>query len=296
MVLIWPCVILRRGLWRMLRPLGSVTSEYSDVLVENNPEADHWVGLTWQKLRTTCNSDIIDLSFVRTNSRLHRIISQERPMAAWSNPTSSVRWEGCQEWENYYKSLKREFRYSLRSTRRRLAERGHLSFEAVTDHDQFPPIINWLFSHKTEWASRTNRRTSWQVAGPYQEFWISVAAQREGIGNVIVFVLKFDGRIIAAVLARISKASVEAVIASYDRSYGQYGPGRLLYEEVLRWAFIQNLELDFRIGSEGYKKYWTNRESQVISYRFINSSWGAVFSLASRCRSDLQSLRRKLLP
>lgn len=70
MVLIWPFVILRRGLWFVLRPLGSDTTEYSDVLVENSPEADLWVALAWQKLRSTCNCDIVALPYVRKGSRL----------------------------------------------------------------------------------------------------------------------------------------------------------------------------------------------------------------------------------
>ncbi len=160
MVLIWPFVILRRGLWSMLRPLGSETSVYSDVLVEDSPEADHWVALAWQKLRTTCNSDIIALPFVRTNSRLHRIISQERPEFAWVNSISSISWYGYQSWESYHQSLNRNFRYSLRSRRRRATEHGNLSFEVVTKHEQFRPILNWLFFHKTEWLIRTKQRLS----------------------------------------------------------------------------------------------------------------------------------------
>lgn len=294
-VLIWPFVILRRGLWVVLRPLGSETTEYSDVLVENSAEADYWVALAWQKLRTTCKSDIVILPFVRANSRLHRVISKERPMSAWVNSISSVSWDGNQEWESYYQSLKRDFRYLLRSRRRRLAELGNLSFEAVTEQEQFRSIINWIFSHKTEWLIRTKRHSPSLESEPYKEFLIRVAAQSEGFGSVMLFVLKFDGRIISAVLGRISKFSAEAVIAAFDRSYGQYGPGHLLYEDILKWALERRLELDFRIGNEAYKKDWTNRESEVITYRFINSIWGAAFSLASRCRSKFQSLQRQLL-
>jgi len=296
MVLIWPFVIERRGLWFVLRPLGSETTVYSDVLVENNPEADHWVALAWQKLRTTRNGDIVALPYVRTSSRLHRIVSQERPMSAWASPISSVSWDGYQEWENYYQSLKRDFRYSLRTTRRRLTERGNLSFEALTKHEQFPLIIDWLFTHKTEWLIRTKRHSPWQVSELYKQFLIKVVAEREAIGSVMLFVLKLDGRIISAVLGRISKFSAEGVIAAFDRSYRQYGPGQLLYEDILKWAFERSLEFDFRMGNEDYKRHWTNRNSKVINYRVINSTWGVAFSLLSQCRAKLQSLRRNLLP
>ena len=295
-VLIWPFVILRHGPWVMLCPLGSDTTEYNDVLVENSPEADYWASLAWQKIRTTCNSDIISLPFVRIHSRLHRVLSKERPMSAWVNSISGVNWGGNQEWESYYRSLKRDFRYSLRSRRHRLTKRGKLSFEAVTNPEQFPPILDWLFSHKTEWIIRTRQRSPWQDAERYKKFLITVAAERTEIGTIMLFVLKFDDQIISAVLARISKFTVESFIAAFDRAYSKYGPGQLLYEDILKWALERRLEFDFRMGDEVYKRDWTNQESKVITYRFINSTWGSVFSLASRCRWKLQSLRRQLLP
>jgi len=136
----------------------------------------------------------------------------------------------------------------------------------------------------------------WQNAELYREFLINVATEREEVGNVTLFVLKFEDRIISAVLSRISKSSIEGVIAGFDRTYSQYGPGQLLYEDILEWTFQRRLEFDFRIGNEAYKKHWTNRESKVITYRFINSIWGTVFSLASRCRSKFKSFQYKRLP
>ena len=93
-VLMWPFVNVRHGLWSMLRPLASDTSVYSDVLVEDSPQSGLWVSLAWQKLRATCNNDIISLPFVRIDSRLHRLLSQDRPLSAWVNSTSGVSWDG----------------------------------------------------------------------------------------------------------------------------------------------------------------------------------------------------------
>jgi CelD/BcsL family acetyltransferase involved in cellulose biosynthesis len=292
MVLIWPFVILRRGLWLMLRPLGSETTEYSDVLIEDGPEADQWALLAWRKLREMCNSDVIIFPFVRENSRLYRILSQERPMSAWGVPTSSVNWDGYQSWESYYRSLKGEFRYSLRSDRRRLAQRGNLSFVQVTQCEEASAIIDWLLSQKTDWLIRTKQSSPWHDARSYREFLTKVVAEREGIGNLTLFILKLNGQIISAVLGRISRFSMEAMIAAYDGVYRQYGPGQLLYEDILQWTFARRLEFDFRLGNYTYKRRWTNRESKVVTYRFVNSMWGATFSLVSRARSMLQFLFR----
>jgi CelD/BcsL family acetyltransferase involved in cellulose biosynthesis len=293
-IIIWPFVGQRRALWSFARPLGTETTEYSDVLVEDGPEADCWVVLALQKLRTTCRSDVITLPNVRAGSRLHRILSRERPMSVEVSPISSVSWDGYQEWENYYRSLHRDFRYLLRNRRRRLAERGNLTFEAVTEHGQYSPIIDWLFLHKTEWLMRTNHSSPWQDTEIYKKQLIAVAAESKGIGHVMLFVLKLEGEIIAAVLGRISQSSAETVVAAFDQTYSKYGPGQLLYEDILKWAFERRLEFDFRIGDDRYKRSWINRKSEAITFRFINSIWGAAFIAAYLCRSKLRSLRRHL--
>ena len=295
LILTWPFVALRRGPWSMLRPLNSGTTEYSDVLVEDGPQADEWIALAWQKLRTTCNSDVIILPFVRTDSRLHRVVAQERPMSVWEIGVSGVSWDLVRDWESYYRSLKRDFRRSLKSRRRRLAEHGNLSFGVVTEGAQFPSTLDWLFQQKTEWLIRTERDSPWQDVQSYKNYLVELAAAGEGGEGVVLFVLKLDARIIAAVLGRLSRSTLEAVIAAYDRSYYQYGPGQLLYEDLLKWACQRRLVFDFRLGNALYKRYWTNRECKAISYRFINSAWGSAFALASRCRSGLQSLRNSMM-
>ena len=50
-VLIWPFAIHGRFLRTLARPLGPETSEYSDVLVESDCEADRRVACAWNMLR-----------------------------------------------------------------------------------------------------------------------------------------------------------------------------------------------------------------------------------------------------
>ena len=279
----------------MLRPLDSATTEYSDVLVEDGPHADEWVAIAWQKLRTTCNADVIILPFVRTDSRLHRVVAQQRPMSVWGVGVTGVSWDAYPDWQSYYQSLKRDFRHSLRSRRRRLAEQGNLSFGMVTNDEEFRSTLNWLFDQKAEWLIRREQNSPWQDVQSYKNYLVDVAAAGEGGEGVVVFVLTLDARIIAAVLGRISKLSAEAVIGAYDRSYRQYGPGQLLYEDILKWACERRLKFDFRLGNAAYKSHWANRECKAISYRFTNSRWGSAFALASRCRSGLQFLRHSMV-
>ncbi len=154
MVLMWPFVIQRRGLWSILHPLGSETSVYSDVLVEDNLDADNWIALAWRKLRASSNGDIVDLPLVRIDSRLHSLISRQGPVPVWSSINNpAVSWDGHDRWESYSQSRSRDFR-SLQKARRRLTKRGNLTFEVVKAHEQFRSTLNWLFTLGDQWLIR----------------------------------------------------------------------------------------------------------------------------------------------
>jgi CelD/BcsL family acetyltransferase involved in cellulose biosynthesis len=99
-----------------------------------------------------------------------------------------------------------------------------------------------------------------------------------------VFALKLNGRAIAAQLNSVDGARLEGFIAAYDPEYSKYGPGQLLHERCLSWAFEHGLDYDFRIGSEPAKYFWSNRVAQATNYVFANSVRGAIYVLARKAR------------
>src|SRR5262249_3748316 len=215
-------------------------------------------------------------------SPLHHVILANkftpRPASkVWSTP--HVSWDGYQDWESYSRFLKQDFRAELRRKRRRLSEHGNLSFELVQDRDHFAVVIDWIFRHKTDWFARTKETSVWRNTDIYKTFLVAVA-QTKAIEQIKVFTLKFNDEIIAARFGRISKLRVENVISTFDPAYGRYGPGQLLYEDILKWAFERRLNCDFRLGNEPHKRSWANSTSQAVTYHFVTSWRGAAFSAA----------------
>jgi CelD/BcsL family acetyltransferase involved in cellulose biosynthesis len=283
-VLIWPFVTYRRVLRTVAYPLSPETSEYSGVLVEAATEAHQRILVAWNELCR--NLDKITLPYVKIGSPLHRVIvsnnTTPHSVQVWRTP--HVSWDGYQDWDSYYRLLKRDFRAELRRTRRRLIELGNLSFEPVTDGDRFSVILNWIFRHKTDWFARTNQQSIWRETDIYSNFLVAVA-QTKGIEQIKLFTLKLNDEIISAVFCRISRLRLENVIAVFDPAYAKYGPGQLLYEDILKWSFERRLDCDFRLGDQPYKQSWANSTSEAITYQFVNSWRGAAFTAAGAAYS-----------
>jgi CelD/BcsL family acetyltransferase involved in cellulose biosynthesis len=298
-VLIWPFLTYRQGMRILARPLGPETSEYSGVLVEHGPESDQNVFLAWRLLRKSLRADKITLPFVKAGSSLHCAIKSNETAAlskeVW--PTRCIRWDGHRDWESYYRSLKSDFRAELRRTSRRLSERGDLTIELVNDDTQIPRVLDWLFRYKLDWLFRyksaclakANQMSVWQEADVYKTFFVAVSQTKLG-QQIRLFILKFDGQIIAGVLCRMSKSRLELVIATYDPAFRKYGPGHLLYEGVFKWAFERRLECDFRLGRQTYKELWANSTSETITYCFVNSLRGVAFISAKRLMAGASNI------
>ena len=279
-VLIWPFVTHRRVLRSVAYPLGTETSEYSGVLVEDTPEAHPRILAAWNLLCR--NFDKITLPFVKMGSPIDRVIVTDKitPRSVLQVlSTPHVSWDGYQDWDSYYRLLKRDFRHSLRRTRRRLIEHGNLSFELVKDRDRFPVILDWIFRHKTDRLARANLRSIWRETEIYKNFLVAVA-QTKAFEQIKVFVLKVNDEIISAVFCRISNLQLENVIGAFDPAYDKYGPGQLLFEDILKWTFERRLDCDFRLGDQPFKQSWANSTSRATTYQFVNSLQGAAFTAA----------------
>ena len=270
-VLIWPFAIHGRFLRTLARPLGPETSEYSDVLVEDDCQADQRVAYAWNMLRKDLRTGKILLPFVKSGSRLYRAVVTSkvvpRSVETWETP--QVEWDMYPAWNSYLNHLGRDFRAELRRTRRRLSELGNLNFEPTTDIRNFVTTLEWIFARKTDWLARTHQKSIWRKADLYRDFLVAMA-NAELNAQLRLFSLKLNDQVISAVVCRKSPSRLENVLAAFDQVYGKFGPGQLLYEDVLNWAFEHRLTCDFRLGAQAYKQSWATSVSQVTTYEFVN--------------------------
>ena len=142
-VLIWPFIVQRKSFPFVAAPLGCSYTEYPDPLVEDGPEADQRVETAWRTLRDTCGCDMINLRYVREGSQLHRLLvgemgSKARIVSGVAN--HHVTWQEHENWESYCRGLPGKDRNENGRLRRRMEERGRVTFEVITGPQSSPAI------------------------------------------------------------------------------------------------------------------------------------------------------------
>ena len=288
LVLVWPSVIHRRFLAREAHLLGTSFAEYPSVLVEDGPDADRRIDAAWRLLRATSRCDIMAMHFVLAGSPLHRVLAAERRARVVEViPTFAVAWDEHPSWDSYL----RPRLHRHRRRRRQLEQQGKLAFEPVDEPAACTALVDWTIGQKLKQLAATGQRGPWLETTAYRDLLAAAARGGSAAGRLVVFALKLDGRPIAAQVTRVDRVRIEMLVTVFDIDYAKFGPGQILTESCLHWAFEQGLEFDFLGFELPYKVFWANRKRDAFGYRFANSLWGVVYSGA---RARLGQLKRRV--
>lgn len=297
LIAVWPLAVHRIEGLEVVQPLGFEGSEYSAPLVE--PGADMPAHVERLMRAAGRLGDVVLLLHVRTDSAFAAVLGRRRHLAAACDPQSAsyIARADYADWNAFAGTFSSKFRYALRRGAKRLAENGRLEI-GPAQPDDCPALIDWALAQKKTWLTRANMRNDWIWRTDYRDFLVEMTKRQDETGRVLLFAITVDGAPVAANLVSVDRQRAEGYLTVFDPEWSVASPGNVLTEHVLRWAFEQGLDLDFRIGDEAYKDRWTTRSTQVATWRIATSLRGAsgvTQLLATQLRSAARRRLRELV-
>jgi CelD/BcsL family acetyltransferase involved in cellulose biosynthesis len=180
-------------------------------------------------------------------------------------------------WEEYEAGLPAQRRRELRRRRRRLEERGELSFEVADGSERLEQLLaegiavegsGWKDAEGTAIGSRPETRL----------FYTRVARWAAERGSLRLAFLRLDGRAIAFHFTIEEGGSAYQLKGGYDPGLKVLSPGLLLIREMLAWAFSRGLHTyEFLGADEGFKLDWTaSTRDRLALQAFPRSPAGSV--------------------
>ena len=296
MVFGWPLVRYRERLWTTIRPLAPDTSEPSDLLVANGEDPESLVSAAWRVLVSSCGSDVISLPMVRTDSALYGLGLRAKRLSCGERRVVRVApLLRCKTWAEYRGGLAESFRKEQDYHRRRLLRAGEA---AMFISDLADPIsatyLRTMLEWKRQWAVRVG------VGGdlfkePYQNFLRKISTDPSFNGALRLFVMSLDGKAIAVNLVAISERAVIGMQAAFDPAHAKYSPGSLLLEDVMKWAFENQRNVDLGPGDNKYKSNWTSGSGYTCTdFRIAVSHWGQTDLAARAFQRQCEKLRLRI--
>jgi CelD/BcsL family acetyltransferase involved in cellulose biosynthesis len=90
-----------------------------------------------------------------------------------------------------------------------------------------------------------------------------------------MIVVTLDGAPVAALITSIGNPCANAIISGFDANHGKASPGTIAVEHAVRWAFDHGWDLDFGVGTEQFKSYWSRgNATSAWTLHVITSRWG----------------------
>jgi CelD/BcsL family acetyltransferase involved in cellulose biosynthesis len=281
LVAVWPLLSNYKAVWKVVRPVGPATAEFTEPLVELDEKSDERIAKLWEVVKTKSGADIINLPFVRQPTPLAALLSNEKAIIGKEVDTfHHLYWpDKIASWDEYYNTLGNNHRKKLAQRRRSFDKLGTVTYDIITDPKLMEPHVYWILEQKREWAKHVGLRNPgyWLTSNDYANFLIDWANDVTRPETVRIDLLRLDGEVVAAFVVCVGTKWLEWIIGGYSAKYTKYSPGMYLQYCFVRWGYEHNLEPDFGVGAEDNKKFWCyNRYGEAAIYHIANSLWGKI--------------------
>jgi CelD/BcsL family acetyltransferase involved in cellulose biosynthesis len=170
------------------------------------------------------------------------------------------------DWEGYARSKRGAFFADLRRRRRRLDERGLVTFEVLDGTDRLDALLDDGFRIEgSGWKSELGTAiASWPET---ERFYRDVARWAAKNGWLRLAFLRLDGRAVAFHFNIVHERVHYNLKGGYDPEYARFAPGRLLHRELIERAYGARLRsYEFLGAVEPWKLEWTTstRDRQIF--------------------------------
>jgi CelD/BcsL family acetyltransferase involved in cellulose biosynthesis len=279
-VMIWPLVTHRRFLWTYVVPLSPDAGDYTSVLVEGGASASTFVAGAWHAACHRCGADFVHLPYMNEGLELYHLASRERHVLhATQHDSWIVKLREETDWDAYCNSLGTMYSKKPGALERRLSKEGQVEVRMIepTDTLQITEIIDWMLECKRAWCDRVGKRGEWSDSPHFRNFLVELLGPAQGEAMARLVVVSLDAKPIAAIVVSLGNPCANALIAGFDPDYGKFGPGSIAVEHCVKWAFQQGFDLDFGVGSERFKSYWSrDNVSTAWTLQIVNTPWGLL--------------------
>jgi CelD/BcsL family acetyltransferase involved in cellulose biosynthesis len=293
LAMVWPLVSYRRLLWTYLCPLGPEAGDYTRLLVADGPCAPALIAGAWHAALQRCSADFVKLPYMNEGSGLHAIAARERHVMIAARTVAAVaelRDETETDWDTFCKTLGTMSGKKPGALERRLSKEGQLVVRLTEPGNagENAALVDWILARKRAWGDRVGKRGEWLDSSHYRDFLVNLLCPANGRAMARLFVVTLDGAPVAATVVGVGKTCVDGLIAGFDARYARFGPGSIVVEHVIKWAFDHRLNVDFGVGDERFKSYWSrNNITGAWSMQIASSRWGV---LAYRTKKTARAL------
>lgn len=275
---ILPIAVARRSGVNVGVFLGDPIAQYGDALMA--PAApSRTAELALRQLAAKSGADVLEFRRVRADAAILPALTR---LARPSGPAVAAPWADLSTAPSVDDLLLRiggaKQRRERQRSRRRLAERGELRFEALRGGAAIEAMRE-AFRLKRDWLQR-HGEVSQVVEDPAAlRAFEALARDRQAGSSLVVGRLSVGGVAAAYEVGLVHGGRFHAYLGAVAESFASASPGKVAMEETFSWALANGVgAYDLLPPADAYKAHWATGQVEVRSFALPRTLLGRLYA------------------
>ena len=174
--------------------------------------------------------------------------------------------------------LSKRLRKDIFRMKRKLSELGNLSISQIGNSKEYKMVIKETIKQKEKKYLDTGAKNIF-LDNKIKDFYIDLIDENLGKVQIHLSYLSLDNEILASHLGFIHKDTFYYILPSFKEGhFNKFSPGRILLFELIKLSIEKGLKkFDLTVGTEEYKKRWSNSSMEIISFTEYRNFKGAIY-------------------
>lgn len=278
LVSLWPGVLTRKGLVRILESAGGLMTCYDDVLVREDEHRNANLEAMWSAMNQLPGVDLLSLQAVHQNSLLATLDLGGSRSATTAPLVDCASFE---DFDSYWAARPNRTRKHQRRTWRMLEREG--AIECRVDDDTIAPTqaVAHALEFKKAWIEARGLPTKTITSDRGRQFLQNVCERfgsRTSRARLCLTSLRLDGAVISIGIGMRFHGRHYEYLGAYDPRYGTQGAGRARMEDTIKHCFATKMHAyDMQTPTTPFKAIWTDRDATVRQHLIARTMRGRLY-------------------
>ncbi len=174
--------------------------------------------------------------------------------------------------------LSKRLRKDIFRMKRKLSELGNLTISQTRNTKEYKMVIKETIKQKEKKYLDTGAKNIF-LDNKIKDFYIDLINENLDEVQIHLSYLSLDNEILASHLGFIHKDTFYYILPSFKEGHlNKFSPGKILLFELIKLSIEKGLKkFDLTVGTEEYKKRWSNSSMEVISFIEYRNIMGAIY-------------------
>jgi CelD/BcsL family acetyltransferase involved in cellulose biosynthesis len=280
LVLVWPLVMTRIFGLKKLCWMGAPTSQYGDVLVDEQCSTRDLLAESWACLKSL-NADVIHLRKVRSDAAISPLLPELGAICTGCSAAPFMDLSAASDFKTYSRRYSAKKRSDWRRHLRKLHQSGGISFEQHACGVPARDLASRAIALKRAWLSQRGIIFPPLQDDRFDRFFRAVASDPARSPGTRISALRCDGEPIGIEISLQCKGHVFGLVISYSLDFAKAGAGTMVAQYSIRTAHESgHTRFDLLAPADAHKMGWADGSVAVSDWAIGSTLAGALYARA----------------